>query len=279
MDIYEEIIRLRNEGRSSALATIINTQGSIPSYVSAKMLIRDDGSIVGTVGGGGAEWEVIRVAREVIANEKPVTVSFDLTKQPGIDAGMVCGGSLEIYVEPLVAAPMLYIFGAGHTGRATYQIARPAGFDVVVVDERAAFANRQSFPDAKQIIVADIDSAIAQINPSASAYILILTPSHLSDSKVLQWAMGTDAHYIGMIGSKRKVTGIFHKLQKEGFGAEQFKHVHAPVGLNIGAQTPEEIAISILAEMVACRRRCSASLPHLGLESQGIEDALLKEVG
>lgn len=265
MDIYEEIIRLRREGRTAALATIINTQGSIPSFVTAKMLIRDDGSIVGTVGGGGAELEVIRAAQTVITREKPVTVSFDLNKQPGLDAGMVCGGSLDIYIEPLVVAPTLYIFGAGHTGRATYQIARPAGFDVVIVDEREAFANRQNYPDAKDIVVAPYETAMATLDPRPGAFILILTPSHMSDMCVLRWATGTPAGYIGMIGSKRKVTGIFHALQKEGIPAEGFRHVHAPVGLDIGAQTPEEIAISILAEMVACRRHSAAALPHLGL--------------
>jgi len=277
MDIYEEIIRLRREGRNSALATIINTQGSIPSFITAKMLIRDDGSIVGTIGGGGAEWEIIRVAREVIEREKPVTVSFDLNKQPGLDAGMVCGGSLEIYVEPLVAAPTLYIFGAGHTGRATYQVARPAGFDVVVIDDRPAFANRQNYPEARDIVVADLDAAMAQLAPTPASYILILTPSHLSDMRVLRWAISTPARYIGMIGSKRKVTGIFHELQKEGCRAEHFKAVHAPVGLDIGAQTPEEIAISILAEMVACRRRSKAALPHLGLAAPDEPEVKLQQ--
>jgi xanthine dehydrogenase accessory factor len=265
MDIYEEIIRLRKAGRNAALATIINTQGSIPSFVTAKMLVRDDGTIAGTIGGGGAELEIIRVALEVMEREKPVTVTFDLNKKPGLDAGMVCGGSLEVYVEPLVCAPVLYIFGAGHTGRATYQIARPAGFDVVVVDDREAFANRTNYPDAREIVVAPLDAAMAQLTPSPMSFILILTPSHQTDMRVLRWAIGTPARYIGMIGSKRKVTGIFHELQKEGHPADHFKHVHAPVGLDIGAQTPEEIAISILSEMVACRRHSTSALPHLGL--------------
>ncbi|MBV8045693.1 MAG: XdhC family protein [Paludibacterium sp.] len=277
MDIYEEIIRLRGEGRNAALATITNTQGSIPSFATAKMLVRDDGSIVGTVGGGGAEWEAIQAAREVIAREKPVTISFDLNKQPGLDAGMVCGGSLEIYIEPLVAAPALYIFGAGHTGRATYQVALPAGFDVIVVDEREAFANRENYPQAKDIVVADYDTAMSRLAPRPNDFILILTPSHMTDMRVLRWATGTAARYIGMIGSKRKVTGIFHELQKEGIAAERFGNVHAPVGLDIGAQTPEEIAISILAEMVACRRRSEAALPHLGLALPSAEDIPLKK--
>jgi xanthine dehydrogenase accessory factor len=278
MDIYEEIVRLRREGRNCALATIVNTQGSIPSFASAKMLVRDDGSIVGTVGGGGAEYEVIQAARDVIANEKPQLVRFDLNNKPGLDAGMVCGGSLEIYVEPLVVAPALYLFGAGHVGLSTYRIAQSAGFEVTVIDERAAFANRERYPLAREIVVAELDVAMARLAPTASSFILIFTPSHLSDMRVLRWATSTPARYIGMMGSKRKVTGIFHELQKEGIPAERFEAVHAPVGLDIGAQPPEEIAISVVAEMIACRRHSAAALPHLRLEATPRE-ARLREVG
>jgi xanthine dehydrogenase accessory factor len=265
MDIYEEIVRLRQAGRTCALASIINTVGSIPASAMAKMLVREDGSIVGTIGGGAAELEVIAVAREVIEREKPQTVSFNLTKRPGIDAGMVCGGSLDIFVEPIVPSPTLYLFGAGHTGLATYRIARSAGFDVVVIDEREAFANRERYPDAKDIVVADLDQAMAQLTPTTAAYIVSLTPGHLSDMRVLRWAIGTPARYIGMMGSRRKVTGIFQELQKEGVSPERLADVHAPIGLDIGADTPEEIAVSVVAELIACRRRCAAALVRRGL--------------
>lgn len=265
MDIYEEIIRLRQAGRTCALASIINTVGSIPASAMAKMLVREDGSIVGTIGGGAAELEVIEVAREVIAREKPQTVSFNLSKRPGIDAGMVCGGSLDIFVEPIVPSPTLYLFGAGHTGLATYRIARSAGFDVVVIDEREAFANRERYPDAKDIVVADLDRAMAQLTPTTAAYIVSLTPGHLSDMRVLRWAIGTPARYVGMMGSRRKVTGIFQELQKEGVSPERLADVHAPIGLDIGADTPEEIAVSVVAELIACRRRCAAALVRRGL--------------
>jgi xanthine dehydrogenase accessory factor len=266
MDIYEEIVHLRREGRSCALATIVNTQGSIPSFASAKMLVRDDGSIVGTIGGGGAEFEVIKAALEVIDEETSRLVHFDLNKRPGIDAGMVCGGSLEIYVEPLVVAPVVYIFGAGHVGLSTYRAARAAGFEVVIADEREAFANRQRYPEAQEIVVDALDAAMARVAPGANAYILIFTPSHMTDLQVLRWAVTTPARYIGMMGSKRKVTGIFHELQKEGVPPERFKAVHAPVGLDIGAQPPEEIAVSVVAEMIAIRRRSSTAQAHLRME-------------
>ena len=278
MDIYEEIVSLRQQGRTCALASIINTTGSIPSSATAKMLVRDDGSFTGTIGGGAGELEVIQIAREVIEKGKPQTISFNLTKRPGIDAGMVCGGSLDVFVEPIVPNPTLYIFGAGHTGLATYRIARSAGFDVVMVDERKAFANRERYPDAKDIVVAELDKAMAQLAPTPACFIVSLTPGHQTDMRVLRWAIGTKACYIGMMGSKRKVTGIFQELQKEGIPAEIFSNVHAPIGLDIGADTPEEIAVSIVAELIACRRHCDVSVGHLGIPSQQGE-VRLKRVG
>jgi xanthine dehydrogenase accessory factor len=242
------------------------------------MLVRDDGSICGTIGGGGGEYEVIQAAREVIAEEKPRTVHFDLTKRPGVYAGMVCGGSLDIYVEPLVVAPALYLFGAGHVALSTYRIARSASFEVTIIDDREAFANRERYPEAKDIVVAPYATAMAGLSPSAGAYVLIFTPSHQTDMEVLRWAVGTPARYIGMMGSKRKVTGIFHELQKEGVPAERFQAVHAPVGLDIGAQPPEEIAVSVVAEMIAIRRRSAAALPHLRMQPTQPE-VRLREVG
>ena len=278
MDIYEEIVRQRQEGRNCALATIVSSQGSIPSFDCAKMLVRDDGSIVGTVGGGGAELEVIKAARQVIENEKPAMVSFNLNKRPGIDAGMVCGGSLDIYIEPIVSTPLVYIFGAGHVGLSTYRAARLAGFAVTMIDERPEFANRERFPEAKEIIVTPYDDVATKVKPTPSAYILILTPGHQTDMRVLRWAVTTPARYVGMMGSKRKVTGIFRELLNEGIPAERLESVHAPVGLDIGAQPPEEIAISVVAELIAIRRRSTAALPHLRLEPVQPE-VRLREVG
>jgi len=272
MDVYEEIILLRREGRSCALASIINTVGSIPGSSSAKMLVRDDGTIVGTIGGGAGELEVIAMAREVIKSEKPQTVSFNLTQRPGIDAGMVCGGSLDIFIEPIVPNPTLYIFGAGHTGLATYRVAQSAGFDVVIVDNRPEFANRERFPDAKGIVVAELDVAVLQLAPNPASYVVSLTPGHLTDMRVLRWALGTPARYVGMMGSRRKVTGIFQELQKEGVTPQRLADVHAPIGLEIGADNPEEIAVSVVAELIACRRRCAAALSRRGLRPEPEEN-------
>ena len=127
MDVFEEIVRLRREGRRGALATIINVRGSIPSFQSAKMLVRDDGSILGTIGGGCVEAEVWQAAQEVMETERPRTLTFNLNQDPKLDTGLVCGGTLEIYVEPVLPVAHLYLFGAGHVSAAIYKIARTAG--------------------------------------------------------------------------------------------------------------------------------------------------------
>src|ERR1700739_3195224 len=150
MDIYEQIVELRREGRRGAVATIVNVRGSIPSFKTAKMLVRDDGSIVGTIGGGCVEADVWQAAREVMESEKPRTLSFDLNQDPKYDTGLICGGTLEIFLEPILPPASLYIFGAGHVAVSLYQLASSAGFEVTVADDREAYANRERFPDAKE---------------------------------------------------------------------------------------------------------------------------------
>jgi xanthine dehydrogenase accessory factor len=263
MDLYEEIVRLRKDGRRGAVATIVNVRGSIPSFKTAKMLVRDDGSILGTIGGGCVEAEVWQAAREVMETEKPRTLTFDLNQDPKYDTGLVCGGTLEIFVEPILPPAELYIFGAGHVAASLYRIARIAGFDVTVVDDREAYANRERFPDAQQVIAEDFDKAMGQLVPSESSYIVIVTRGHRDDMRILRWAVQTPARYVGMIGSKRKTITIFKELQQEGLPAELFDRVHAPVGLDIGAITPEEIAVSITAELIARRRNVERELPHM----------------
>src|SRR3982074_2295902 len=157
MDIYEEIFKLRQCGRRGAVATIVNVRGSIPSFETAKMLVRDDGSIAGTIGGGCVEAEVWQAAREVMESEKPRRLTFDLNQDPKYDTGLVCGGTLEIFVEPVLPPALLYVFGAGHVAINLYKVARIAGFDITVVDDREAYANRERFPEAQQVIADDFE--------------------------------------------------------------------------------------------------------------------------
>jgi xanthine dehydrogenase accessory factor len=254
MDLYEEIVALRRHGRRGALATIINVRGSIPSFHTAKMLVRDDESIVGTIGGGCVEAEVWQAAREVMEREKPRTLTFNLNQDPKFDTGLVCGGTLEVYVEPILPIPVLYLFGAGHVALNVYKVAKIAGFDVVVIDDRETYANCDRFPDAREIIAEDFDRASEKIVPSENSYLVIATRGHRDDMRILRWAVQTSPRYLGMIGSRRKVISIYRELEKEGVDAHLFEKVMAPIGLEIGAVTPEEIAVSIVAEMIASRR-------------------------
>ena len=263
MNIYEEIVKLRQQARRGAVATIVNVRGSIPSFKTAKMLVRDDGSIVGTIGGGCVEAEVWQAAREVMESEKPRNLTFNLNQDPKYDTGLVCGGTLDIFIEPVLPPALLYIFGAGHVSVNLYKVAQNAGFDVIVVDDRDAYANRDRFPHANEVMAEDFDQAMARLTPNESSYIVIVTRGHRDDMRVLRWAVQTRARYVGMIGSKRKTIAIFKELQREGLPAQRFERVHAPVGLDIGAVTPEEIAVSITAELIAVRRHAERALPHM----------------
>jgi xanthine dehydrogenase accessory factor len=263
MNIYEEIVQLQRDGRRGAVATIVNSRGSIPSFRSAKMLVRDDGSIAGTIGGGCVEAEVWQAARKVIAQEKPRTLTFDLNQDPKYDTGLICGGTLEIFIEPVLPMPLLYIFGAGHVALELFKAARNAGFDCIVADDRDAYANAERFPSARQVIAGDFDKTVAELVPSPSAHIVICTRGHHDDLRILRWAVQTQAPYIGMVGSKRKAITVFRELTREGLDPALFDRVHSPVGLDIGAVTPEEIAVSIVAELIATRRHAERALPHM----------------
>ena len=260
MDVFEEIVRLRREGRRGALATIINVRGSIPSFQSAKMLVRDDGSILGTIGGGCVEAEVWQAAQEVMETERPRTLTFNLNQDPKVDTGLVCGGTLEIYVEPVLPVAHLYLFGAGHVSAAIYKIARTAGFDVTVIDDRESFANRERFPEARDIYAEDFEKACSQLVPGESDFMVIATRGHKDDMRLLRWAAETPVRYLGMIGSERKWLKISDALAQEGIAREKLDRVRSPMGLDIGALTPEEIAVAVVAEMIAVRRQAGRGI-------------------
>lgn len=261
MDLFEEIVRMRRAGQRGALATIVHTNGSIPSYESSRMLVRDDGSIAGTVGGGCVEAEVWAAAKEVIREEMPRKMTFSLNNEAAYDAGLICGGTLEIFVEPILPQPRLYLFGGGHVSTALARVANLAGFSISVIDDRASFANAERFSMSDEILTS-YEEAFEKVKPNASSYLVIVTRGHKDDMRVLEWAVSTNARYIGMIGSKRKVISVYKALEKQGIPMEKFARVHAPVGLEIGALTPEEIAVSVTAELIAIRRNVEPTVIH-----------------
>ncbi len=258
MDVYEELVRLRKLGQKCAIATIVQVRGSIPSYESAKLLVREDGSMVGTIGGGCVEAEVWNAAREVIEKEEPKHLSFNLGQDAAYDNGLICGGQLDVFVEPVLPVPGAFIFGAGHISKSISKVANLAGFSTTVIDNRESFANRDRFPEAAEIFAEEYEDVFAKLPVNETSYVIIVTRGHRDDMRVLRWAITTNARYIAMIGSKRKVISVIRELEKEGAAAESFQRVFAPMGLEIGAISPEEIAVSVVAEMIAVRRNAES---------------------
>ena len=267
MDLFEEIVKMRRTGQRGALATIVHTNGSIPSYESSRMLVREDGSIAGTIGGGCVEAEVWAAAKEVMQKEAPRKMVFNLNNEASYDNGLICGGTLEVFVEPILPQPVVYLFGGGHVSMAVAKTAHAAGFGIGVIDDRESFANQERFPMAQEIHT-NYEDAFAKIHPNASSYLVIVTRGHKEDMRVLAWAVRTEARYVGMIGSKRKVLSVYKALGNDGYKPEEFERVYAPMGLEIGALSPEEIAISIVAELVAVRRN-AANADHKKLKYEG----------
>lgn len=268
VDIYEEIARLRREGKRAALATIIQIRGSVPSFETAKILVREDGSTVGTVGGGCVENDVWKAARQVMFDEKPRRLLFDLTDSSNLEGGLICGGKVEIFVEPILATPTSYIFGAGHISKFISKISTLAGFNAVIIDNRPQYANPERFPEALEIYSESFEVAFEKIVPNEFSYIVIVTRGHLEDQNVLRWAVNTNARFIGMIGSKFKKRALFQNLRDDGVPQERLDRVYSPVGIDIGAILPEEIAVSIVAQMIAVRRARPGS-PVPGKEGPG----------
>ena len=265
MDVYDELIRLRKLGQKCAIATIVQVRGSIPSFESAKLLVREDGSMTGTIGGGCVEAEVWNAAREVMETEKPKHMSFNLGQDAAYDNGLICGGQLDVFVEPVIPPPRAIIFGAGHISKSLCKVAGLAGFSTTIVDNRESFANRERFPEAEEIFAEEYEDVFAKLTVHDSSYIIIVTRGHRDDMRVLRWAAATPARYVAMIGSKRKVISVVKELEKEGLSREQLARIYAPMGLEIGAISPEEIAVSVAAEMIAVRRNPPSSWRALSM--------------
>ena len=253
LEIYQELANIAVKGERAVLATVISSQGSAPRKAGAKMVIKGDGTLVGSIGGGNVEQAVQEKAIAVMKSGEPQMMHFDLSGS-GEEAWMICGGQMDVFLEPILPAETLYLFGAGHLSQSTAAMAKMLGLRVVVIDPRPEYNNNDRFPNADSLVVEEYDNAFSKLNVDENSYIVIYTPGHVSDEKCLQFAVGTAAKYVGMIGSKKKVKEIKERLRKKGVSQQQLDGIHAPIGLEINAQTPEEIAISILAEITKVRR-------------------------
>ena len=253
-------------GEEVALVTIVSANGSTPQRVGAKMLVFGDGRVVGTIGGGCYENEALWKAREVLKTRKACTVKYELADDFAAESGLICGGQMEVFIEPIEPSPAVYIFGAGHVGQFVGQVAHDAGFRVHVIDDREKFANRERFPAAAEIIVDDIPTWLAAHRLPATAYAVIVTRGHRHDLDALRALAAQNLRYLGLIGSRAKVKRIYDVLVEEGsVPVERLETINAPIGLDIGAVTPQEIAVAIVAELIAVRRGKTAAVAGASL--------------
>ncbi|MCD4676465.1 MAG: XdhC family protein [Desulfobacula sp.] len=340
-NIYIKVYDLLSSGQKIVLAKTIRRSGSTPRDVGSMCIITQKGELIGTIGGGTLEYRVQKRASEILKQEKSFIYRFRLTSEDLAGAGMICGGDVDLYLEPLFPEntkmvslfktvrqqiadnrpgilvtrieddipamdtearmfikedgktfgtipgidpgkiniakntpydlisfdnkkmdlfvekiglnPRIFLFGAGHVSMFVAQLAKTVGFDITLIDDRPKFANKERFPGADEILITDFDQAFEQLNISQNSYLLIITRGHLHDKVVLQYALGTNASYIGMIGSTKKRNTIYRALMDEGFSKDELAKVYSPIGIDINAETPEEIAVSIVGELIKKR--------------------------
>jgi xanthine dehydrogenase accessory factor len=246
-------------GEAAALVTVVRASGSTPQRAGAKMLVFADGRTIGTIGGGCYENDAFWKAREALESGRTALLHYELNDDFAQENGLICGGQMDVHIDPLTPTPHLYIIGAGHVGWHLARAAADADFHVHVVDDREKFANAERFPNATEIIVEPVAEWVHGADLPTSAFAVVVTRGHKDDLTALRALAARDLRYLGLIGSRAKVSRINDALLAEGMPTECLRRVHAPIGLNIGAVTPAEIAVSILAQLIAVRRGVDTS--------------------
>lgn len=252
-EVFAAVAEALERGEAAALVTIVSTTGSTPQRVGAKMLVFPDGRMVGTIGGGCYENDAFWKAREAITSRKPQLVHYELDDDFAQETGLVCGGQMSVYIEPVEPNPSLYVIGAGHVGACLANMAHDAGFEVHVVDDREKFASRERFPQVAEVVTEDIPAWLERTVLPSHAYCVIVTRGHTNDLDALRALAPRELRYLGLIGSRAKVARITDQLLSEGMNPAMLTQIHAPIGLDIGAVTPQEIAVSILAQLIAVK--------------------------
>jgi xanthine dehydrogenase accessory factor len=251
-EIYRAVASALDRGEAAALVTIVATSGSTPQRVGAKMIAYADGRTEGTIGGGCYENDALGKAREAIRLRRPQLVHYALNDDLAAETGLICGGQMDVYIEPLEPAAHLYVIGAGHVSLELARVALQVGFHLHVLDDRAKFASEERFPGA-EVVVDDIPAWLSRTPLPPSAFVVVVTRGHRYDLDAMRVLVSRPSRYLGLIGSRAKVLRVFEALRAEGATPEQLAHVHAPIGLDIGAVSPAEIAVSIAAELIAAR--------------------------
>lgn len=257
-DILAEAARSVEADVPAALVTIVGTQGSTPQRAGARMLVYADGVVSGTIGGGCVEAEMTRRARIALENGRPVLTTYDLTPEQAGDEGLVCGGRMEVFIEPLEGTPDLAILGGGHVARPLCTLASMAGFRVSVLDDRDRYATGERFPEADRVVVAGFDDAASALGLTPRSFVVVVTRGHKGDAIALASCLPLRPRFLGLLGSRAKRVHVFEDLVARGFASEDLATIETPVGIEIGAETPEEIAVSIVARMISVRRGIGA---------------------
>jgi xanthine dehydrogenase accessory factor len=262
MSLYDRLAEIDSQGLSAALATVIRTRGSVPRRAGSKMLIFPDGTIEGTIGGGEMESRVIQEGIQALSDGKTRVLQYAFSDPEKGDPG-VCGGEMEVFVEPLRPRPSMIVVGAGHVGQAVAHLAAWLGFRLVVSDDRPDFASADVVPGADEYLACPLEELPAKTKIDDQTYVVLLTRGVTVDAAGLPALLETSAPYIGVIGSRRRWELTVKELRELGVAEKKIARVTSPIGLELGAETPEEIAISIMAEIIKLRKGGSGeSMAH-----------------
>jgi xanthine dehydrogenase accessory factor len=251
--MFQEISAALAHGEPVALVTVVKIWGAAPCAPGARLLVRADGSAAGTLGGSATDSRAVADALRTLSGGQPSLLTYHLDPEGGESVGS-CGASLEVFIEPLRPEPRLLVAGSGYVAQALARLAAPLGWRVTLLDDRSEFMRAANLPDTVETAVGDLAAALVERRPDPGTAIVVVTRGHRSDGEALRAALATSAGYVGMIGSASKVRAIFRGLLKAGIAPEQLRQVHAPIGLDLGAETPDEIALSIAAELQMWRR-------------------------
>ena len=273
IEIVAALADILAHGRRAALLTIVRANGSTPQRVGAKMVVEEDGTTRGTIGGGCYENDAVQKARAVIAAGRPQLAHYDLNDEDAGESGLICGGQMDVFIEPVVPPSPLYVLGAGHVGQEVAHLAARVGFDVHVIDDRSKFASPDLLPAPIEIVVEDIPAWAGRATLPASAFVVVVTRGHRHDLEAIRSLAGRDLRYLGLIGSRAKVARLFDQLAGEGVAPGGLARIHAPIGLDLGAVTPAEIAVAIVAELIAVRsgRLVADGSGHVGAGVQSMK--------
>ena len=251
--IFAKIAELQGQRSSFVLVTVIAARGSTPRGIGSKMIVLENGRIFGSIGGSAVESIVIQDALKALKENTIIRCTHNLNDLDQTDTGMICGGTMEFYIEPVITAPRLFIFGGGHCGQPLARTAAQVGFECTVIEDRPEFAAKERYPDGISILNETPEKAFEQISFGEHDYVAIVTRSHELDYQILKNVIRNRLKYIGLIGSKAKKSQIFKKLGHDGISKNDLDRVHCPIGLAINAESPEEIAVSIVAELIAVK--------------------------